>query len=66
MNIWNKIKNPIEKEFKDDLAYLLSLKSYSGIYHLDFNGNKFKYINIGNDDFGILKFFGEGNRNTYQ
>ncbi len=55
-----KIKNPIEKEFKDDLAYLLSLKSYSGIYHLDFNGNKFKYINIGNDDFGILKFFWGG------
>ena len=55
-----KIKNPIEKKFKDDLAYLLSQKSYSGIYDLEFNGNKFKYINIGNDDFGILKFFWRG------
>ena len=55
-----KIKNPFEKKLKDNLAYLLSKKSYSGIYDLEFNGNKFKYINIGNDDFGILKFFWGG------
>ena len=50
-------ENPINKSLKQDVSYLLSLKNFSGIYELDFLGNKFKYLNIGNDDLGILKYF---------
>ena len=55
-----KSKNPIKKYQKNELAYLLELKNFSGIYELNFDGKKFKYININNDDFGILKFFWGG------
>ena len=55
-----KKENPINKSLKQDVSYLLSLKNFSGIYELDFLGNKFKYLNIGNDDLGILKFFWGG------
>lgn len=55
-----KFQNPININKKNNLAYLLELKKFSGIYELDFDGEKFKYLNINNDDYGALKFFWGG------
>ena len=43
-----------------DINQLLKLPSYSGVLSLKFEEKDFKYINICNDDGGILKFFWQG------
>ena len=42
------------------ISDLLKLPTFSGVYNLSFKNIKFDYLNIGNDDFGILKFFWGG------
>ena len=36
-----KSKNPIKKNQKNELAHLLKLKNFSGIYELDFDGKNY-------------------------
>jgi len=45
---------------KLDINELLKLPGFSGVFHLNFQNKEFDYINIGNDDGGILKFFWQG------
>jgi len=39
------------------ISELLKLPTFSGIYNFSFKDIKFDYLNIRDDDFGILKFF---------
>ena len=57
----NNFKKNSSKDYSNyNLKELLSLPSFSGIYNLKFDNKNFNYINIGNDDGGILKFFWQG------
>ncbi len=40
--------------------YITQFEVYSGVYELEYLKKEFKYLNIGNDDMGILKFFWGG------
>lgn len=43
-----------------NLNYITQFETYSGVYELEYLKKEFKYLNIGNDDMGILKFFWGG------
>ena len=54
-------KKKSEKNYEGlHISELLKLPTFSGVYNLSFKDVKFDYLNIGNDDFGILKFFWGG------
>ncbi len=54
-------KKTSEKNYEGlHISDLLKLPTFSGVYNLSFKDIKFDYLNIGNDDFGILKFFWGG------
>ena len=56
-----KYKNESSINYSNyNIKELLKLPTFSGIYNLSFEGKNFDYINIGNDDGGILKFFWQG------
>ena len=54
-------KKKSKKNYKGlHISELVKLPTCSGVYNLSFKDIKFDYLNIGDDDFGILKFFWGG------
>ena len=59
-NNYKKNKNHQSGPDLHNLNYITKFETYSGIYELQYLEKEFKYLNIGNDDMGILKFFWGG------